>query len=50
MRALCPDRLPSDVSAAKCPCGSGKSYGDCCLPLHEGTQLPETPEALLRSR
>ncbi|NTX99432.1 YchJ family protein [Deinococcus sp. JMULE3] len=32
-----------------CPCGSGRSYGHCCGPLHAG-QAAATPEALMRSR
>jgi SEC-C motif-containing protein len=33
----------------KCPCSSGKLYGECCKPYHDGA-LPETPLALMRSR
>ena len=33
-----------------CPCGSEKSYEDCCQPLIEGKQNAETAEALMRSR
>lgn len=33
-----------------CACGSGHTYEQCCYPLHAGTQLAATPEALLRSR
>ncbi|WP_082146582.1 YchJ family protein [Marinobacter subterrani] len=32
-----------------CPCGSGKPYGECCLPLHQGGAA-SSPEALMRSR
>jgi SEC-C motif-containing protein len=32
-----------------CPCGSGKSYSECCQPLHQG-EAASTPEALMRSR
>lgn len=32
-----------------CPCGSGRSYADCCEPCHAG-QPAATPEALMRSR
>ena len=32
-----------------CPCGSGKSYGDCCELYHKGQAVP-TAEALMRSR
>ena len=33
-----------------CPCGSGRTYGDCCGPLHAGTSRAVTAEALMRSR
>ena len=33
-----------------CPCHSGKAYKSCCKPLHDGTAIAETPEALMRSR
>lgn len=33
-----------------CPCGTGRSYSHCCGPAHDGTQPPETPEALMRAR
>lgn len=33
-----------------CPCGSQKSYADCCEPLIRGTQSAETAEALMRAR
>lgn len=32
-----------------CPCGSGREYGSCCGPLHEGGAA-ETAEQLMRSR
>lgn len=32
-----------------CPCGSGRSYAQCCAPWHGGVPAP-TPEALMRSR
>ncbi|CAN5363272.1 YchJ family protein [soil metagenome] len=35
---------------ALCPCHSGARYAACCAPFHEGSALPETPEALMRSR
>lgn len=34
---------------ADCPCGSGRSYRDCCKPYHEGQPAPSA-EALMRSR
>lgn len=33
-----------------CPCHSGVAYTQCCAPAHEGTALPESPLALMRSR
>lgn len=33
-----------------CPCGSEKSYADCCQPMIEGDQTADTAEALMRSR
>lgn len=33
-----------------CPCQSGKPFADCCAPLISGELLPETAEALMRSR
>lgn len=33
-----------------CPCGSGRPYGQCCAPAHDGTRPPGTPEALVRAR
>jgi len=32
-----------------CPCGSGKSYGRCCAPIHEGTAAIDAP-SLMRAR
>ncbi len=33
-----------------CPCGNLKSYRHCCLPFHNESSLPDTAEALMRSR
>jgi SEC-C motif-containing protein len=38
------------TSMQDCPCGSGRAYGDCCGRYLEAGELPETPEALMRSR
>ena len=38
------------AESTACPCGSGRPYAHCCGPLIEGTTLPETAEALMRSR
>jgi SEC-C motif-containing protein len=35
--------------SSACPCGSGKTYAQCCEPLHAGTAAA-TAEALMRSR
>lgn len=36
--------------SARCPCGSGHDYPDCCGPLHDGTARAGTAVALMRSR
>ena len=33
-----------------CPCGSGKTYQNCCEPYHTEKEIPKTPEQLMRSR
>ena len=33
-----------------CPCGSGKTYDECCGPIISGSVLAATAEALMRSR
>lgn len=33
-----------------CPCGTGKAFEACCGPFLNETALPETAEALMRSR
>ncbi len=37
------------MTAALCPCQSGKTYTQCCRPYHDGKAAP-TAEALMRSR
>ncbi len=37
------------MTSAICPCGSGKSYEECCQPFHQGL-LPDTALKLMRSR
>ena len=34
---------------ARCPCGTGLPYGECCARAHRGVAAP-TAEALMRSR
>ena len=41
-------KLPRNV--AFCPCQSGRSYAACCRPFHLGEAVPQTVEALMRSR
>jgi SEC-C motif-containing protein len=33
-----------------CPCGTGKTYADCCGPFLSQQKNPSTPEELMRSR
>ena len=33
-----------------CPCGSNRSYDECCAPLINGERQADTAEALMRSR
>ncbi|QRV01734.1 SEC-C domain-containing protein [Arcanobacterium phocisimile] len=33
-----------------CPCDSGKTYAECCEPIHDGARLAEFPEELMRAR
>jgi len=33
-----------------CPCGTNKSYNDCCKPVHNDHSKAKTPEQLMRSR
>lgn len=35
---------------ALCPCGSGKTFSDCCEIYISGQSVAPTPEALMRSR
>jgi len=39
-----------ETTTENCPCGSGKTYDECCRELIEGTIPAQTPEALMRSR
>lgn len=38
------------VDTSKCPCGSNKTYNDCCKALHQGLREASTAEELMRSR
>jgi len=35
---------------ARCDCGSGAEYRECCRPFHVGAAEPEQPESLVRAR
>ncbi|MBQ7881897.1 MAG: YchJ family protein [Treponema sp.] len=39
-----------NISEKTCPCGSKKSYGDCCEPIIKGVRLALTAEELMRAR
>ncbi|MGW4467981.1 YchJ family protein [Micromonospora sp. NPDC004704] len=43
-------RKAVDNSTRPCPCGSTRTYGDCCGPLHRGETTAATAEQLMRSR
>lgn len=38
------------TTTSSCPCGLGKSYGDCCGQAHLGGTSSATAELLMRSR
>lgn len=38
------------ASHGDCPCGSGESFGRCCLALHRGERQAATAEQLMRAR
>jgi SEC-C motif-containing protein len=37
-------------ASAPCPCTSGKTYGECCAPLHRGEREPADAASLVRAR
>ena len=43
-------RLPDNPDTVPCPCGTGKTYGECCGPLHRGQESCTTMTDVLRSR
>ncbi|MEU2562760.1 YchJ family protein [Streptomyces longispororuber] len=50
-RAPCRPARPAHPSRPDvCPCGSTRSYDDCCGRLHRGEAAAATPEELMRSR
>ncbi len=38
------------VNTNTCPCGTNKTYNDCCKALHQGLKVASTAEELMRSR
>ena len=38
------------VPQRDCPCGTGRSFAECCEPLHEGARAAATAVELMRSR
>jgi SEC-C motif domain protein len=38
------------IESQPCPCGSGKTYGLCCGPVHKGLRVAATSEELMRAR
>ena len=38
------------ITDSSCPCGSGKTLAQCCLPIIQGRQAAGSAEALMRSR
>mmetsp|Transcript_15960 Transcript_15960/g.24865 ORF Transcript_15960/g.24865 Transcript_15960/m.24865 type:complete len:253 (+) Transcript_15960:229-987(+) len=39
-----------DPAEVYCPCGSSKSYQDCCFKFHQKNKPPKDPEDLIKSR
>src|SRR4051812_42365207 len=37
-------------ASSPCPCGSGKTFGQCCEPVLKQERIPATAEELMRSR
>lgn len=44
------EKKPKPVASDPCPCGSGKTFGECCLAVHEGRRPAATAEELMRAR
>lgn len=43
-------RAPVGDPTRRCPCGTGRPYGECCGALHAGGRDAATAEQLMRSR
>ena len=48
--ATSPDKTTRPEPASPCPCGSGKTFGECCEPIHRGQVQAASPEQLMRAR
>ncbi|HEY1529546.1 MAG TPA: YchJ family metal-binding protein [Galbitalea sp.] len=42
--------MPDIDASARCPCGTGLRYGECCRPFLEADAQPPTAERMMRSR
>jgi SEC-C motif-containing protein len=42
--------MPDIGASARCPCGTGLTYGECCRPFLEADAQPPTAERMMRSR
>ncbi len=38
------------MNSSICPCGSNRNYAECCELFHNGLQIAQTAEILMRSR
>ena len=45
-----PPVSPKPERASPCPCGSGKTFGECCEPVLTGKRIAPTAEQLMRAR
>lgn len=43
-------KVSEERAPLPCACLSGKVYSECCLPYHNGSKIPATPTATVRSR
>lgn len=45
-----PKMINTELFKQPCPCCSGNPYQECCQPFHEGTDIAQKAEQLMRSR
>lgn len=43
-------KMIEDAKGKQCPCHSGLSYDECCMPFHNGALIPATATKTVRSR